>query len=387
MRRLAAAVAPAVVLLVALAAPAGGQAAVTPYSWGVFGSRGAVSPIQDSPVAISGIPGTIVQVSASNSDTYFLTSIGKVWAIGADQYGELGNGATVNSFTKPVSVQFPLGVTIKALPSPMPYDTGLAIDSRGNAWGWGVDNGGELCLGAATEELKPVELPLHGVTLAAGAGHHAVYDASGVVSSCGDNSTDALGSGNQKSALTPVPVIGLPASVAVAALTSSYGSAGALLADGSYWNWGLNNLGQLGIGTTQNSEVAKKVTLGASVTQVFEGGSSTTNGQTLAELSTGEVVGWGADQYGQLCSGTTPARVTEPEQIVPPSGVTWSFVTSAGATSYAIDSAGNLWGCGTNANGELGLGTRKSPLVNPKKIMAGVVQISATAHNAGALAG
>jgi hypothetical protein len=34
--------------------------------------------------------------------------------------------------------------------------------------------------------------------------------------------------------------------------------------------------------------------------------------------------------------------VTMPTQIVPPRGVTRTLVTAAGATPYAIDSAGNL---------------------------------------------
>ncbi|HWD54191.1 MAG TPA: hypothetical protein VG346_03675 [Acidimicrobiales bacterium] len=86
--------------------------------------------------------------------------------------------------------------------------------------------------------------------MAVGAGHHAVYDAGGTVYSCGDNANDALGSGSGKSSLRPVRVIGLPSTPGVTTLTSSYGSAGALLADGPYWNWGLNNLGQLGLGST-----------------------------------------------------------------------------------------------------------------------------------------
>src|SRR5271167_2013307 len=95
---LAALVLSATVLLFPSAALAASQ---TVYSWGDFGSAGPVSPIVDSPRAITGIPGTITQIATSNSDSYALSSTGAVWAFGAGQYGELGNGTTTNSFSTP----------------------------------------------------------------------------------------------------------------------------------------------------------------------------------------------------------------------------------------------------------------------------------------------
>lgn len=358
----------------------------TVYSWGYFGSAGQLSPSVDRPTAVPGFPTDVVQIATSNSDTYALTSTGQVWAVGANQYGELGDGSTTNSFTTAVQVQFPAGVTITSLANPEPYDTAIAMDSTGHAWGWGVNDGGELCLGSATKETSPVELmALSGVTLATGAGAHAIYYAGGTLYGCGDNSHGALGTGNTTSSFTPVKTTGLPSSLTVTAVTSSYEGSGALLSDGSYWDWGLNDLGQLGNGTETNATTPFHVSLPASVAEVSQGGSANHDGQTLAVLSNGAIYGWGSDEYGQLCNAMETAAVTLPEVITPPSGVTWTSAYSGGKTTFAIDSNGNLWGCGYNKEGQVGYGKLTLRRLFPKVILSQVSQVSATANNGAAL--
>ena len=127
----------------------------------------------------------------------------------------------------------------------MPYDTGLAVNTRGNVWGWGDNGGGELCLGNTTEYAAPVELPLAGVTALAGASNHALYDARGTVYACGQNVDGDLGDGTRYNSTTPRRVArlgGLP----VTTLVASFANSGALLSDGRYFDWGFNGSGQLG---------------------------------------------------------------------------------------------------------------------------------------------
>jgi alpha-tubulin suppressor-like RCC1 family protein len=371
--------------LVGLASAAG---ASTPqlYSWGDFGEDGPVSPIVTSPKPITGIPGTVAQLATSNAATYVLTTAGTVWAFGANHRGELGNGTTTNSFATPVQVKFPAGVTIASLPTPMPYSTGLAIDTSGTVWGWGLDEGGELCLGNTSDQLVPVRLPFTNAVLATGAGDHAIYDASGHVESCGDDSVGELGDGTQNSSTTPVEVTGLPA-LPVRALYSGYQSTAALMSDGELWTWGLDTLGQLGDNATTNSDVPVSVSafLSAPVSQAFMGGNTAKDGQSLAILNTGKIVGWGSDGWGQLCTGTVAKAVPHPLKVVPPAGVTWTHFTSGGSTSYMLDSSANLWACGANANGEIGNGTTSTDQVTPVKVLAKVAQFSSTSRNVAAL--
>src|SRR5580704_18327406 len=129
----------------AMPAPAQGASSPVPYGWGSFktGPGGVTTP-----TAISGVPGTIVQLDAANSATYALTKAGTVWAWGFNGQGQLGNGTTSHAVTTtPVQVKFPAGVTISSLPSPMPAGTAMAIDGDGKAWGWGSNSAGQLCLG------------------------------------------------------------------------------------------------------------------------------------------------------------------------------------------------------------------------------------------------
>ena len=119
----------------------------TVYRWGVVGNKGAITQLQlDRPTAIAGITGKVVQIATSNSDGYALTSTGAVYGWGVNSYGELGDGQLTPYETKAVKVDFPAGVTITSLANPMPFDAGLAIDSTGHAWGWGLNGDGDLCL-------------------------------------------------------------------------------------------------------------------------------------------------------------------------------------------------------------------------------------------------
>ncbi len=361
----------------------------TVYSWGYFGSHGALGVSRDSPTAVTGVPGQITQIATSNSDTYLLTASGTVWAFGANQYGELGIGtvSTPKSLLKPVQVHFPSGIKIAQLVNPMPYDTAIAIDTTGHAWGWGYNGGSDLCLGSASVVTAPDQLPFGKVSLAAGAGHHASYDSHNTLYSCGDNQFGQLGSGTTKNAKRPVAVTGLPAG-RITAVESSYGSSGVLFASGTYYNWGLNNFSQLGNESTVNSAVPVLVGLPQTVTQVFQGGSSTVDGQTLAVLADGSVWGWGADGYGQLCDRAAATSVATPTPITPPTGVSWTQVFTGGKSSYLLDSHANLWACGNNQQGQLGNGTKNTgPNPIPMKVLSGVTMFSSTQSNLAAVVG
>jgi alpha-tubulin suppressor-like RCC1 family protein len=287
------------------------------YRFGVVGNRGAISQLQlDRPTPVPGISGQVVQIATSNSDGYALTSNGAVWAWGVASYGELGNGTHPAYSTRAVKVEFPAGVRIASLANPMPFDGALAIDSHGHVWGWGFNVNGDLCL-SGSMELRPSELPLSDVTLATGARTHSLLSSGGKVYACGSGEYGVLGTGSTANSSTPVPVVGLPSTARVTALTSSWEGSGALLSTGAYYNWGYNAAGQLGNGTTADSAVPVQVTLPAAVRQVFQGGSGAKNGQTVAILANGSVWAWGDNDRGQLGVGTrissdVPLRVDVP---------------------------------------------------------------------------
>ena len=194
------------------------------------------------------VPGPVAEIGTSNSTEYALLTNGSLYAWGLGTQGQLGDGRRANSLERPVLVRFPAGVRIASIPADvMPYDTGLAVDSRGNVWGWGENGGGELCLGNTRLHRTPVRLPLTGVTALAGASNHALYDAHGTVYACGQNVNGDLGDGSRRNSTIPVKVKRLHGS-SVTRLVASFANSGALLADGRYFDWGFDGTGQLGDG-------------------------------------------------------------------------------------------------------------------------------------------
>jgi alpha-tubulin suppressor-like RCC1 family protein len=351
--------------------------------WGAFfGGANTFTPedMTTSPASLS-LPGSVAEVATSNSSQYVLLTNGSVYAWGLGNAGQLGDGGTGNSFTKPVKVRFPAGVKIASLPiDVMPFDTGLAVDTKGHVWGWGDDQGGELCLGNHNKHLAPVRLPFSHVTAVAGAFDHALYDASGQVWACGLNSLGELGDGSTKPSSVPVKVKGLGPSAHAVFLAAAFANSGALLADGKYLDWGTNGEGQLGIGTQNKpSDVPVMVHLPTRVRLVSQGGSAPGNGQTLVLLTNGDLYAWGADGQGQLGDGETAAQ-SSPKRITPPSGVTYRALATSGATSYGISKTGVVYAWGGGQEGQIGNGTTESSFT-PVKVASGATRISAAADD------
>jgi alpha-tubulin suppressor-like RCC1 family protein len=354
------------------------------YTFGVAGTRGPVpQTLHEKPTPIPGIAGTVVQIATSNSDTYALTSTGTVWAWGVGSYGELGNGATPAYVRTAAKVTFPAGVKITSLPNPMPFDGGLAIDSTGDAWAWGLNVSHDLCLPSGLLVARPVRIPLSHVTLATGARTHSLFDSDGTVYACGDGVYGELGDGSTASRPTPTAVVRLPPGK-VRALTSSWGGSGALMADGSYYDWGYNQAGQLGDGATTDSAVPVHVSLPGRVDEVFQGGSGPANGQTIAVLADGSLWTWGNGTHGQLGDGSTRSSTT-PIRITLPGGATPVTVASGGFACYAIDQTGRLWAWGRNQDGQLGTGSSGPDQLTPVATGISLTQISSTAQNAAGL--
>jgi hypothetical protein len=169
-----------------------------------------------------------------------------------------------------------------------------------------------------------------------------------------------------------VPVTGLRGVIAI--------SAGddhnlALLENGSVMAWGVNNDGQLGDNSTEESDVPVAVQGLSGVRAISAGGF-----HSLALLSDGTVMAWGDNGNGQLGNGTTK------NSLVPTEVPTLSEVTaiSAGlAHSLVARKDGSVVAFGWNENGQLGIGLSRGESTVPVPLsgLAGVRMISAGGYH------
>jgi alpha-tubulin suppressor-like RCC1 family protein len=370
-------------VVVSLCIGASAGANPTPTSvdhWGAYfggdswGQLNTVTPLS--------LPGDVKQVASSNSNGYALLTNGTVMAWGLGGNGELGNGGTSDALTAPVQVQFPAGVIIKSLPSDtMPFDTGLAVDTHGNVWGWGNNGTDELC-SATTNILIPMKLSLPNVSVAAGAGGHAYYDSNGNLYACGVNQDGDLGDGTMYPSLDPLPrAVQLPAGTIVTRVFASYEDGGALTSTGAYYDWGANNNGQVGNGSTASADAPVLVSLPGQVIKATQGGSIDGNGQTIVMLRNNSLWAWGADSSGQLGDGGSVNQLS-PIQIHSPAGVFYVRLSCSGWDCYALSKVGTVYAWGQNGWGQIGNGSpRSAKFLTPTPVDSGATLISATANS------
>jgi len=286
---------------------------------------------------------TIVQIEAGLSHSLALMSDGTVWAWGANNYGQLGNGSTAAS-VPPVQVSNLSDVIAVSAGT----SHSMAVKSDGTVWAWGLNTNGRLGDGTTTQRTAPVQvMNLTGVvSIAAGADHSMAVKSDGTVWAWGLNTYGRLGDGTTTQRTSPVLVSNLTGVVSIAA--GAYHSM-AFKSDGTVWAWGLNTNGRLGDGTTTQRITPVQV-------KNFTGAVSIAAGEahSIALKSDGTVWAWGLNTNGRLGDGTTTQRTT-PVQV---SNLTGIIAVSAGsAHSMALQSDGTVWAWGLNTNGQLGDGT------------------------------
>ncbi|HYY80395.1 MAG TPA: hypothetical protein VFD04_14600 [Actinomycetes bacterium] len=262
----------------------------TVWGWGMntSGALGdGTTTDQYLPVRAQGVTDA-VEVAAGSLHTLARLADQTVWAWGGNDYGQLGDGTTDPSSPKPVPGL--AGVVAVAVGR---FDS-FALTGDGTLYAWGANNYGQLGDGTTTTRATPTPVMSGVKAVAAGDYHTAVLKTDGTVWGFGLNGYGQLGIGVE-SVAKPVPrqASGLPEVVSIGA-----GDAGsfAVASDGTAWGWGHNEFGQLGIGTTSESQTTPaRVASLTGVAQV-DGGEY----HTLFRLADGSVYAAGDNHWGQL---------------------------------------------------------------------------------------
>ncbi len=286
-----------------------------------------------------------VAVASGRDTAYALAADGRVWAWGNNAKGSVGDG-TLTHRQKPVALTLTDVVEVEA-----GHYHGLALTSGGKVWAWGFGRLGQIGDGGTLNRKTPVEvvsLADKGIVHVA-AGRDASYAVSsdGKVWAWGNNVLGEIGDGTSSRRVRPVQVPGLSD---VVELGVGRNHVLARTSSGAVWAWGDDQYGQVGDDDGATSTQRSPVRLALSGIAHVDAGAH----HSLAVTTSGEVLSWGRGYRGQLGHGGTASRST-PAKV---GGLPLIADVGDGRDqSFAMTADGNLWAWGSNTNGQLGDGS------------------------------
>nr|MBK7066416.1 hypothetical protein [Deltaproteobacteria bacterium] len=313
----------------------------------------SATPFTQSPTAVPGLTGTMVQASAGTFHTCARRDDGRVFCWGDNRTGQSGVDQ-VPTLDRPTELR----AVTEAEEITTGRDQTCTRHRDGTVRCWGNNENGQLGDGSVRAPFAPTLVTgLRDVAeVAAGSGHTCARLSNGTVRCWGLNRRGQVGDRSRVTRRRPTPVVGVAGAVQIA-VGREHGCA--RLGDGTVRCWGRNDVGQLGGGAPGGSNVAVPVRGLAGVRQIAAGGL-----HTCAVMEDATVRCWGSNHHGQLGLGTVGGVRRVPTAVV---GLTevQSLALSRGAddgASCALRRDHSVLCWGDNAFGQLG---RPSPGADP----------------------
>ncbi|WP_019030842.1 RCC1 domain-containing protein [Salinispora arenicola] len=276
-----------------------------------------------------------------------------ILAWGDNQFGQLGDGTGADSGT-PIPVSLPPGTTVTAIAAGNEHT--LALTSTGTVLAWGRNRFGQLGDETNTSRVTPVTVSLPPNTtitdIAAGHSHSLAITSAGTALAWGGNGAGQLGDGTTTDSNKPVAV-NLPSGTTVTAIAAGEGHSLAVTSAGTALAWGNNFRGQYGDGTntSSNTPVTVSPPTGTAFTAVAAG-----EDHSLAVTSAGTALAAGDNLYGQLGDGTNTSSNTFVTVSLPPS-TTITAIAVGRFHNLGVTATGTVLAWGINIDGQLGDGT------------------------------
>lgn len=306
-----------------------------------------------TPVSVVGAVKTFCAVELAEQTSYAIDLSGRVWGWGYNNYGNLGDNTVVSKRT-PVSVA---GATKTFCFVNSLRNHAMALTYTGRAWGWGINDFGQLGDNSITSRRTPVSVAGAAKTfcqISAGSNFSLGIDQNGKAWAWGRNTYGQLGDNTVTSQITPIAVGG--ALKTFCKIDAGNEQAHAIDKNGKLWCWGVNFGNALG-DNTANSRRTPFAVAGAAKTfcKVIHG-----RGNVYAALAldkNGTVWGWGQNGFGQLGDNSFTQRCTPVS--VGGAKKTFCDIGVGENHSIAVDKNGRTWCWGWNRYGQLGDNTNQ----------------------------
>jgi hypothetical protein len=240
-------------------------------------------------------------IAAGVFHTLFLKSDDSLWAMGYNNYGQLGDG-TYNQINLPEQI---VASNVTAIAAGVFHS--LFLKSDGSLWAMGDNGYGQLGDGTHNSTNRPEQIVASGVTaIAAGWGYSLFLKSDGSLWTMGYNYFGQLGDGTHNSTNLPEQIVASN----VTAIAAGSDHSLFLKSDGSLWAMGYNADGQLGDGTYNTTNQPEQI-VSSNVTAIAAGGD-----HSLFLKSDGSLWAMGYNEFGVLGDGTYNYNTNLPEQIV-----------------------------------------------------------------------
>lgn len=260
------------------------------------------------------------QLAAGNSHSGAIIN-GQLHTWGRNNYGQTGLGFTSTLADNPdIHPVAPARVSTTTTFVSLAFNQNqsVALDASGKLWSWGDDSYGQL--------------------------------------GRGDSGRASCGSGSNNCRLDMAEVSGLEQ---VLAVSTGYSHVLALRSDGTVWGFGLNDLGQLGDGSTVNRSTPVQVLWdpadAATVGRIIQVSASSKSSYALDDK--GQLWAWGRNQYANLGQGAVSASTaaqSTPLRVPMPEGVRIVSVANGRDHVLALTSEGKVYAWGLNASSQVG---------------------------------